>query len=119
VKTLSRFFLRYGIRKTFDLSIIHYRQIKAARTEIEYFVYSCLVICPLESTSQDQIAEATSIHIAAMKWTIILRITLQNIHNCYLIRQNTLNNRGSRAPPPPPPPPPLPVAKTFSVSLTF
>ena len=29
VKTLSRFFLRYGIRKKFDLSIIHYRQIKA------------------------------------------------------------------------------------------
>ena len=28
--------------------------------------YSCLVICPLESIIQDQIAEATSIGIAAM-----------------------------------------------------
>ena len=29
--------------------------------------YSCLVICPLESIIQDQIAEATSLGIAAMK----------------------------------------------------
>jgi hypothetical protein len=29
--------------------------------------YSCLVICPLESIIQDEIAEATSIRIAAMK----------------------------------------------------
>jgi hypothetical protein len=59
VKTLSRFFLLYGIRKKFDLSIIHYRQIKAcyihastSRDRIN-ISYSCLVICPLESIIQD------------------------------------------------------------------
>ena len=40
-KTISSY-IRYGIRKKFDLSIIHYRQIKdcymPARAGIEYFL---------------------------------------------------------------------------------
>ena len=53
------------------LSNIHYRlksnHVTGQREQGLNISYSCLVFCPLESIIQDQIAEATSLGIVAMK----------------------------------------------------
>jgi hypothetical protein len=80
VKTLSRFFLLYGIRKSliFQLYIIAKSKLAIRQHEQEWnFSYSCLDIrisnisyrvCLLvESIIQDQIDEAASIGIATVK----------------------------------------------------